>query len=35
MEACPFVALDVSQEFELASRTRADLVEVVHFERRQ
>src|SRR5258708_2868472 len=32
MEACPHVALDVSPEFELASRTRADLVETVHFE---
>ena len=32
MEACPFVALGVSPEFELASRSRADLVETVHFE---
>ena len=32
MEACPYVALGVSPEFELASRTRADLVETVHFE---
>src|SRR5947207_315156 len=32
MEACPYLALSVSPEFELASRTRADLVETVHFE---
>jgi len=31
MEACPSAALTVSPEFELASRTRADLVEIVHF----
>jgi NADH-quinone oxidoreductase subunit I len=31
MEACPYSALLVSPEFELASRTRADLVETVHF----
>jgi formate hydrogenlyase subunit 6/NADH:ubiquinone oxidoreductase subunit I len=31
IEACPFAALAVSQGFELASRTRADLVETVHF----
>jgi formate hydrogenlyase subunit 6 len=31
MEACPSTALTVSPEFELASRTRADLVEMVYF----
>lgn len=31
IEACPFAALAVSRGFELASRTRADLVETVHF----
>jgi formate hydrogenlyase subunit 6/NADH:ubiquinone oxidoreductase subunit I len=31
IEACPHAALAVSPEFELASRTRADLVETVHF----
>ena len=34
MEACPHAALAVSPEFELASRTRADLVEMVHFNAR-
>ena len=33
MEACPYAALGVSTAFELASRTRADLVETVHFSR--
>ena len=33
MEACPYAALGVSPAFELASRTRADLVETVHFSR--
>jgi formate hydrogenlyase subunit 6 len=33
MEACPYAALDVSPAFELASRTRADLIETVHFSR--
>jgi formate hydrogenlyase subunit 6/NADH:ubiquinone oxidoreductase subunit I len=31
MEACPFQALEASRAFELASRSRADLVETVHF----
>ena len=31
MEACAYAALAVSSEFELASRTRADLVELVYF----
>ncbi len=33
MEACPYAALGVSPAFELASRTREDLVETVHFSR--
>ncbi len=33
MEACPYAALSVSPAFELASRTRADLIETVHFSR--
>jgi formate hydrogenlyase subunit 6/NADH:ubiquinone oxidoreductase subunit I len=33
MEACPYAALGVSAAFELASRTRADLVETLHFTR--
>jgi len=33
VEACPHAALGVSAEFELASRTRADLVETVEFVR--
>ncbi len=33
MEVCPYTALTVSPEFELASGTRADLVETVRFVR--
>jgi formate hydrogenlyase subunit 6/NADH:ubiquinone oxidoreductase subunit I len=32
IEACPHAALLVSPAFELASRTRADLIETVHFK---
>jgi formate hydrogenlyase subunit 6/NADH:ubiquinone oxidoreductase subunit I len=31
MEACPYQALEASPKFELASRSREDLVETVHF----
>jgi NADH-quinone oxidoreductase subunit I len=33
IDICPFAALSVSLDFELASRTRADLIETVHFRR--
>jgi NADH-quinone oxidoreductase subunit I len=31
MEACPYQALEVSRAFELASHSREDLIETVHF----
>jgi formate hydrogenlyase subunit 6 len=31
VEACPHAALQISPAFELATRTRADLIETVHF----
>jgi hydrogenase-4 component H len=33
IDVCPVAALSVSLEFELASRTRAALIETVHFRR--
>jgi formate hydrogenlyase subunit 6/NADH:ubiquinone oxidoreductase subunit I len=31
MEACPYQALEATRTFELASRSREDLIETVHF----